>query len=151
MVIVRYSNIYGYYQTPANPYCGVIGKFMLWALRNEPLLIHGDGEQTRDFTFIDDAIEATIAAAFNPNSTGKTYNIGTGQETSINQLAKMIIEAVGSSSTINYVESRDIDNIRRRVLSIERLRRDLQIIPRNPLEKGIELTLNWFRKNGNWE
>lgn len=71
VVVLRYSNVYGYYQRPDNPYCGVIGKFIAWALKGEPLIIHGDGEQTRDFTFVEDVVEATIAAALSPQTTGK--------------------------------------------------------------------------------
>lgn len=145
-VVVRYSNVYGYHQTPQNPYCGVIGKFILWALKNEPILIHGDGEQTRDFTFVEDAVEATIAAALSPKSVGRTYNIGTGREISINNLAQIILKVVGSDSPIKRIERRDIDNIRRRVLNVERLRRDMKYVPRYTLEHGIEQTVKWFKE-----
>lgn len=145
VVVVRYSNVYGYYQSPDNPYCGVIGKFIAWALKGEPLIIHGDGEQTRDFTFVEDAVKATIAAALSPRTTGKIYNIGTGREISINQLARMILKATHSQSEILHVEKRDIDNVRRRVLNIERLRRDLKFLPRYTLEEGIRKTVEWFR------
>ena len=146
IVVVRYSNIYGYYQTLSNPYCGVIGRFIPWALKNEPILIHGDGEQTRDFTFVEDAVEATIAVALSPRSTGRTYNIGTGRETSINRLARTILDTTKSNSPIEYVRSRDIDNIRRRVMNIEQLRRDMKYTPRHTLEQGIDKTVNWFRE-----
>ncbi len=149
VVVVRYSNVYGYYQTPQNPYCGVIGKFIMRALNNEPLLIHGDGEQTRDFTFVEDAVEATIASALSPRSVGQTYNIGTGREVSINDLARIILEVTNSNSPIEYIESRHIDNIRRRVLNVERLRRDLKYVPHYTLEQGIEKTVSWFKENTN--
>jgi UDP-glucose 4-epimerase len=146
-VVVRYSNVYGFHQIPESPYCGVIGKFIMWALRNEPILIHGDGEQTRDFTFVEDAVEATITAALNPKSTGRTYNIGTGREVSVNELARMVVDIAGSSSIIQSVENRHVDNIRRRVLNVERLRRDLKYVPRYTLERGIERTIQWFKEN----
>lgn len=144
--VVRYSNVYGWYQTPQNPYCGVIGKFIEWALKSEPILIHGDGEQTRDFTFVEDAVEATIAVALSPRSIGHTYNIGTGRETRINDLARTVLKVVGSDSPIKRIENRHIDNIRRRVLNVELLRRDVKYVPRYTLEQGIEQTVQWFRK-----
>lgn len=149
ITIVRYSNVYGYNQTPQNPYCGVIGKFIENALYNKPLLIHGDGEQTRDFTFVEDAAEATILAALSPKSIGRVYNIGTGIETSINKLAKLIIEKTGSNSEIRYIDRRDIDNIRRRCMNIEKMRHDLKFSPKITLEKGIELTVKWFKEKYN--
>jgi len=106
VTILRYSNVYGYYQTPANPYCGVIGKFLERSLENEPLLIHGDGEQTRDFTFVEDAVEAAILAALSEQSAGRIYNVGTGTETRINQLAQLIIQATHSSSRTKHIEHR---------------------------------------------
>jgi len=148
IVILRYSNVYGYYQSSCNPYCGVIGKFISCALKNEPILIHGDGEQTRDFTFVEDTAEATIIAGLSPKSVGQIYNIGTGREISINDLARVILKITGSTSEIWHVENRHIDNIRRRVLNVERLRRDLKYVPRYTLEQGIERTVNWVKDNG---
>ena len=146
VAIIRYSNVYGYHQTPSNPYCGVIGKFIEWALKNEPLLIHGDGKQTRDFTFVEDAVNATIDTALSARSTGGIYNIGTGCETTINQLAQHIIQSSGSTSAIKHIDRRDIDNIRRRVLDIEQLRHDIRYSPNFSLEQGIELTIAWFKE-----
>lgn len=147
VVVLRYSNVYGPHQTPDNPYCGVVGKFIMCALTNEPVLIHGDGEQTRDFTFVEDAVEATITAGLAAKSVGRIYNVGTGRETSVNQLAEVILRAAQSSSAVQYIEKRDIDNIRRRVLNIEPLRRDLKYTPRYILDQGIKRTVAWFKAN----
>jgi UDP-glucose 4-epimerase len=125
VAVVRYSNVYGYNQLPTNPYCGVIGKFIVKALEGEPLQIHGDGEQSRDFTFVEDACEATIMAGLSPKSVGQDYNIGTGVETSVNALAQNIIALSGSRSELTYIDRRDIDNIRRRVLNVEKIRQQL--------------------------
>jgi UDP-glucose 4-epimerase len=143
--IVRYSNVYGYNQSPKNPYCGVIGKFISAALQNKPITIHGDGEQTRDFTFIDDAVEATIQCAIVPKAIGNVYNVGTGVEVSVNHLAELINEVSGSKVPIEYIDKRDIDNIRRRVVNIEKARHELQYSPLNTLKKGLEKTIEWFR------
>ncbi len=147
VTILRYSNVYGYNQTTANPYCGVIGKFLERSLENEPLLIHGDGEQTRDFTFVEDAVEAAILAALSGQSAGKVYNVGTGTETSVNQLAQLIIQATHSGSQTKYIERRDIDNIQRRVLNAKRLQQELNFVPRYGLDAGLKLTIKWFKEN----
>ena len=79
---VRYSNVFGPGQRPDNPYCGVVSKFFASAMAGDPLQIHGDGEQTRDYTYVDDAVEATLLAAIHPRAEGEVFNVGTGIETS---------------------------------------------------------------------
>ena len=91
---VRYSNVYGPGQRPDNPYCGVVSKFLVEAHAGRPITIHGDGEQTRDYTYIDDAVEATLLAAVHPRAEGEVFNVGTGIETSVNRLAASIGEAL---------------------------------------------------------
>jgi len=145
VAIVRYSNVYGYNQSPLNPYCGVIGKFFESAIIGEDIKIHGDGEQTRDFTFVDDAVEATISAAKYEKALGNEYNIGTGVEISVNTLAKLIIHIVESKSKIKYIDRRDIDNIRRRVINVEKTRHDLKYQPQISIKKGLEETYNWYK------
>ena len=142
---VRYSNVYGPGQRSDNPYCGVIAKFFDAALDGSAIRIHGDGEQTRDFTYVEDAVSATIAAALSPKAEGNVYNVGTGRETGINQLARSIIAVTESKSTVELVDRRDIDNIRRRVLNIEKIRRELRWIPSVTLEEGLRRTSAWIK------
>jgi len=144
VTIVRYSNIYGRNQAPTNPYCGVIGKFLDAAINGKPLKVHGDGEQTRDYTYIDDAVDATIAAALSRQAIGGDYNIGTGTETSVMQLANTIIELTESNSPIRHVENRDIDNIRRRRIDISKTVKELQYKPNYTIEQGLKATVKWF-------
>ncbi len=144
--VVRYSNVFGPGQTPANPYCGVVAKFFEAAIANEPPQIHGDGEQTRDYTFIDDAVDATISAAFSPRAPGQAYNVGTGRETSVNQLARLILEITGASVDPQHIDRRDIDNIRRRVVNIEKIRRELRWTPEVTLERGLRKAHAWMRE-----
>lgn len=144
--ILRYSNVYGPNQLPANPYCGVIGKLLSAAIAGEPLRIHGSGYQTRDYTYIDDAVNATIAAAMQPEAIGEDYNIGTGSETSVNELANIILEITQSNSVIKYVNNRDIDNISRRSININKAIRDLRYKPQHNISEGLKKTLNWFLK-----
>ena len=143
VTILRYSNIYGNYQTPSNPYCGVIGKFVAAAVEGKPLKVHGDGSQTRDYTYIDDAVNATIAAAFYPYAIGEDYNIGTGTQTSVLDLAKAVIKLTNSLSHIRHVENRDIDNIRNRCICISKAMRQLFYQPNFSIENGLKATVQW--------
>ena len=145
--IVRYSNVYGTNQDPKNPYCGVVSKFFESAINNEPIRIHGDGEQTRDFTFVDDTARATVEALINSKSTGGIFNTGSGGETSINELAKKIVNISNSKSEITYIDKRDIDNIRRRSVNIELIRRTLRWSPSYTIDKGLNETYNWIIDN----
>jgi UDP-glucose 4-epimerase len=141
---VRYSNVYGYGQSPRNPYCGVLGKFVHNALTGQKLAIFGDGEQTRDYTFITDAVSATILAAVHPKALGDVFNVGTGTETSVNNLAKLINDKTGDL-VIENVPERDIDNIRRRSIDIEKIHQRLGWSPKINMEKGIGLTIDWYK------
>lgn len=147
VVVVRYSNVYGDYQSPDNPYCGVIGKFISKISNDEPPLIHGDGEQTRDFTYVRDAVEATLLAGITERSIGEVFNIGTGIEVSINSLVNVLLEIYNKQIKVEYIDKRDIDNIRRRVLNIEKIRKRLKWLPRNNLRTGLIKTVKWYESN----
>jgi UDP-glucose 4-epimerase len=144
--VVRYSNVFGPGQDPSNPYCGVVAKFFQAVLTGEPLAIHGDGQQTRDFTFIEDAVEATLVAALSPRAVGEVFNVGTGFETSVSALAETIMQVLNQRVEIRHIDRRDIDNIRRRVLNIEKIRRMLHWVPRFTLREGLERTWQWQRR-----
>lgn len=144
-VCVRYSNVYGPGQTPRNPYCGVIGKFIDAALDGRPMTIHGDGEQTRDYTYVRDAIEGTVLAAVSPQGVGDVFNIGTGVETSVNQLADEVHRLTGGITPTEYVDRRDIDNIRRRALSPEKIRLRLGWAPQTRIRDGLRRTVDHAR------
>lgn len=150
VVVVRYSNVYGKGQSPNNPYCGVVAKFMDKVKNGLSPEIHGDGEQTRDFTYVDDAVNATMQAAISPKAIGEVFNIGTGIETSINTLVRVISETVGGEPISPvYIDRRDIDNIRRRVLNVEKIRRMLRWSPQYTIREGIRQTWQWFIKQDN--
>jgi UDP-glucose 4-epimerase len=141
---VRYSNVYGPGQSAANPYCGVIGKFLESVSLDRPLQIHGDGDQTRDYTYVDDVVEATILAAVSTKADGQVYNVATGREISINQLVGMIRTIADKTVTVEYLDRRDIDNVRRRVLNVEKIRRELRWTPSVTLERGLASTYRWL-------
>jgi UDP-glucose 4-epimerase len=145
---VRYSNVYGPGQRPDNPYCGVVSKFLADAHAGKPLSVHGDGEQTRDYTYVDDAVEATLLAAIRPRAEGEVFNVGTGIETSVNALGIAIGHALGVPVELRHIDRRDIDNIRRRVVNIEKARRMLRWTPQVTLETGLSRTAEWFVRSG---
>lgn len=144
VAIVRYSNVYGIGQRPDNPYCGVISKFFAAVYEDQPLLVHGDGQQTRDYTYIDDAIDATMLAAIRPRAEGETFNVGTGIETSVNELTRLVGLAAGRDLQVKHIDRRDIDNIRRRVVNIEKARRMLRWSPQVTLQEGLNRTARWI-------
>jgi UDP-glucose 4-epimerase len=143
---VRYSNVFGPGQDPGNPYCGVVAKFVDSMFAGRVPVIHGDGLQTRDFTYIDDAVEATILAATSERAPGEVFNVGTGVETNVNQLAQILLRLTGSQIQPAHSDRRDVDNIRRRVLNIEKARRTLRWLPEVTLEEGLRRTVEWQRQ-----
>ncbi|HET7250944.1 MAG TPA: NAD-dependent epimerase/dehydratase family protein [Gemmatimonadales bacterium] len=144
---VRYSNIFGTGQDPANPYCGVVAKFIESLFAGKPPVIHGDGNQTRDFTYIDDAVEATVQAACSDRAIGEVFNVGTGVETRVNELATILIRLTGWNMVPVHTDRRDVDNIRRRVVNIEKTRRALRWVPEVTLEEGLRRTVEWQREH----
>jgi len=142
--VVRYSNVYGLGQSPRNPYAGVLGKFIHSALIGETLKIFGDGEQTRDYTYISDAVSATILAAVHPRAYGDIFNVGTTIETSVKKLVKIISKVVEGVQVENVPE-RDIDNIRRRSIDISKIHKNLGWSPHYGVEKGIKETIEWYK------
>ena len=145
---VRYSNIFGPGQDPANPYCGVVAKFLESLMAGRPPVIHGDGNQTRDFTFVDDAVEATLLAGTTDRALGEVFNVGTGVETRVNELAALLIRLTDARVSPAHTDRRDIDNIRRRVVNIEKTRRTLRWIPEVTLEEGLRRTVEWQKGRG---
>jgi UDP-glucose 4-epimerase len=143
---VRYSNVFGPGQDPANPYCGVVAKFIEALFAGRPPVIHGDGGQTRDFTYIDDAVEATLMALTSERALGEVFNVGTGAETSVNQLAETLGRLTGVTLPAEHSNRRDIDNIRRRVVNIEKTRRILRWVPEVTLVEGLRRTVEWQQR-----
>ncbi|MCR6107292.1 NAD-dependent epimerase/dehydratase family protein [Salipaludibacillus agaradhaerens] len=149
-VILRLSNVFGRGQLPANPYCGVVAKFYEAIKTNQPLVIYGDGSQTRDFTYIDDVLQAFILTALNPRAIGNIFNVGTGKETSVLKLAKMIadIYQVPDFAYV-YKKKRLIDTVYRRCLSIKHISEIIDWQPKYDLYTGLEQTAAWYKTTPN--
>lgn len=142
---VRYSNVYGVKQNPNNPYCGVVSKFIESLSQGKELQVHGDGLQSRDFTYVEDTVEATLIALLSARADGMIFNVGSGVEVSVLKLAQEIGLAFGVEPKITHIDRRDIDNIRRRVLNIERMRSRLRWQPQTTLREGIRRTVEWWK------
>ncbi|GGJ06506.1 NAD-dependent epimerase [Alicyclobacillus cellulosilyticus] len=142
---LRFSNVYGPGQTSANPYCGVVAKFMQAMLDGEPLTIYGDGTQTRDFTFIDDAMDAVLLAATSAHTVGCSLNVGTGVETAVLHLARLVREVAGKPGhPVVHAAKRKVDTVARRVIDASRLRSLTGWRPRHTLAEGLAATWRWF-------
>ena len=147
--IVRYFNTYGPRLDPAGN-GSVVARFIMQALAGEPLTIHGDGQQSRSFTHVSDAVRGTILAATEPAGLGEVFNLGTQQETTIEQLAREIIALTDSQSPLSYVPytvayGPDFVDPRRRAPDISKARRLLGYEPKVSLQEGLVQTIAWFR------
>jgi UDP-glucose 4-epimerase len=143
-VVLRFFNSYGPGEYPGK-YRNVIPNFMQRALQGLPLVITGTGDETRDFTYIDDTVRAIRIAGAHPDAVGHTYNVASGIETSIRELAEAILRICASSSGIEYKPRRDWDTVSRRCADIGALR-SLGYVPTLGLEAGLEHTHRWFRE-----
>ena len=149
VTITRYFNIYGP-RLDKLDVGRIITIFMGQVLRNEPVTVIGDGKQTRCFTYVDDAIKATVAAGIAPNTDGDVFNIGTAVETSILELAQTMIDIAGSSSTIKFVTQESVygssyEDIPRRVPDNGKMQKVLGVTAETPLAEGLRRTIEWFR------
>ncbi len=146
IVGLRYFNVYGKRQDPASDYAAVIPKFIRQALRNEPITIEGDGGQTRDFVYIEDVVNANITALTGERVRGLAFNIANGQQTSILDLARMIIDVTKSKSEIAFRPARSGD-IRDSVGDISNTVRNLGHHNKYTMQEGLAATVAWYREN----
>ena len=149
MSIVRYFNSYGPRLDPRG-YGSVVANLMRQAIDNEPLTVHGDGSQTRCFTYVDDTVEGTLRAALDLRGEGKIFNVGNDHETSIIDLATTIIAMTGSSSAVQHVSyeqrfGKGFEDTKRRIPDVQRARAVLDFNAGVSLQDGLQRTLAWWR------
>jgi len=139
-VSLRIFNAYGPAQhlPPSNP--PVVPYFLRQASRGGTLVIHGDGNQTRDYVYVDDVVSAMIAAATAPNINGLVINVGSGQETNLHTLARQVLEVTGSSSNVIH-SAQTSGGISRLCADLSLARQKLNYKPAFSLEQGLRLTL----------
>ena len=142
---LRYFNVFGPRQKPDGPYAAVIPLFMAALLENRPPAINGDGEQSRDFTFVANAVEANIRAMFTPvrEACGRVFNVACGDRYSINQLFRFLAELAGSGLRPEYCEERAGD-IRDSLADISASRKLLGYDPKWNFREGLKSTWEWF-------
>lgn len=152
VTVVRYFNVYGPRLDKVD-----VGRlftiFMGQLLRGADLTVIGDGKQTRCFTYVTDAVAATIAAGIRPEAEGQVINIGVDVETSVLEFAKLMLELFGpTTSKINFVTQEDVygksyEDIPRRVPDNTKMKKLLGVEPRISLREGVKLSIDWFRSD----
>lgn len=143
-VALRFFNVYGERQDPSSPYSGVLSLFLRALIERRSPTIYGDGEQTRDFTFVEDVAALCRKAAKAPGVAGNTYNAGNGQRYSLNQIWSLLQSIEGVTLAATYGPAREGD-VRDSQADTTAARRDLGHDPQYTLEQGLRRTLAWYR------
>ena len=146
-VSLRFFNVFGPRQDPTSPYSGVLSIFMRCLIETRPPTIHGDGEQSRDFTYVEDVAELVIKAATAPNVAGRMYNAGNGERYTLNQIWSLLQKIEGVSIPANYGPPRPGD-VRDSQADTAAAIRDLNHSARFTIEEGLRKTLEWYRTAG---
>jgi nucleoside-diphosphate-sugar epimerase len=143
-VCLRYFNIFGPRQDPSSPYSGVLAKFCTAFLEETEPVIYGDGTQSRDFTFVENAVQANLLACEAPNASGKVFNVGTGLRITLNDIVDTLGKISGKQIPARYDLPRDGD-IRDSQADITRARDYLGYEPQVFFDEGLERTFEWYR------
>ncbi|MDE3170121.1 MAG: SDR family oxidoreductase [Acidobacteriota bacterium] len=141
---VRYFNVFGPRQDPNSQYSGVLSRFMFALVRDEPPVIFGDGEQSRDFTYIDNVVDETLRACEAPGASGKVFNGGTGARITLNRVLKLLQEITGKTVCAKYEPPRAGDILHSQA-EISLARKVLGYEPRVLFEEGLRRTWKWYK------
>jgi len=146
-VCLRYFNVFGPRQDPSSPYSGVLARFIMLMLRGEQPTIFGDGEQSRDFTYIDNVVEANLLACKAPaaQAAGQVFNVATGRRITLNETFQALQGLTGYSGKPKYGEERGGD-IKHSLADISRAEAALGYKPKVDFEDGLRRTVEWYRK-----
>jgi nucleoside-diphosphate-sugar epimerase len=144
-VALRYFNIFGPRQDPSSPYSGVLAKFCTAYLEDTPPLVFGDGEQTRDFTYVENAVQANLLACEAPNVSGKVFNVGVAGRVSLNEVLRELGKITGKTLEAKYEPARDGD-IRDSQADISQAKEFLGYEPQVSFEQGLARTFEWYRE-----
>ena len=142
---LRMFNVYGERQRVDNPYQGVLAIFLGNVLRGEPITIHSDGRQTRDFVYVRDVVDAWLRVLDEPATDAEVFNVGSGRETTIAELAEAVVEAAGSESWEFRTAPAQAGDIRRSAANVDRLRTAVGWKPATALGDGMRRTLEHAR------
>jgi nucleoside-diphosphate-sugar epimerase len=146
-VSLRFFNVYGPRQDPSSPYSGVLSLFMKHLLSRTSPTIFGDGEQSRDFTYVEDVAELCMKAACASAAPGNLYNAGNGGEYTLNHIWKLLQEVEGVQIPAAYGPPR-LGDVRHSMADTTAAVRDLGHAPRFTIEEGLKRTLEWYRREG---
>src|SRR5271166_4890971 len=145
-VCLRYFNVFGPRQDPSSPYSGVLAKFITLMLRGEQPAIYGDGEQSRDFTYIDNAVEANLLACAAPatKAAGQVFNVATGRRVTLNETFKLLQSLTAYSGQPRHEPERGGD-IKHSLADISKAEAALVYKPKVDFEEGLRRTVEWYR------
>ena len=143
-VTTRYFNVFGPRQDPSSPYSGVISVFISALIEGRPPTIYGNGEQTRDFTYVANVVDGVLRACHAKDASGEVINVATGGRISLNQLFQTVRDFVGAQQEPIYAETRAGD-VRDSQADIEKARRLLGYQPTVSFEDGLKKTVEWYR------
>jgi nucleoside-diphosphate-sugar epimerase len=148
-VCLRYFNVFGPRQDPSSPYSGVLARFIMQMLRGEQPTIFGDGEQSRDFTYIDNVVEANLLACHAParQAAGEVFNIATGRRITLNETFKALQNLTAYSGQPKHESERGGD-IKHSLADISKAQSRLAYTPKVDFEEGLRRTVEWYRKAG---
>jgi UDP-glucose 4-epimerase len=146
-ISLRYFNVFGPRQDPGSPYSGVISRFISALLSGESPVIFGDGEQSRDFTYVANVVEANLRAAETKDGIGQVINIGNGERTTLNELLSQLKTLTGRTEIeVEHLPTRAGD-VRDSLADITRAREFLGFEPRVGLREGLQLTIDWWKQS----
>jgi len=142
---LRYFNVFGPRQDPKSEYAAVIPRFILWGVEHKPLTVHGDGTQSRDFTYIDNVVSANLLAARAPAAavSGKSYNVGCGSRTSLLEIIAMLEAMLGHPLKRKHTPSR-VGDVPHTLADIERAKREMGYTPSVDFDEGLRRTVEFF-------
>ena len=146
VAIARYFNVYGPGEIPG-AYRNVIPNFIWWAIHRRSLPITGTGEETRDFTFVDDIVAGTLLLGVVPEAVGEAFNLASEMETKVKDIATLVNEITGNDKGVELVPRRDWDKIIRRRASIAKARKVLGYEPAMAMKEGIKKVYDWIIEN----
>jgi nucleoside-diphosphate-sugar epimerase len=147
-VSLRYFNVFGPRQNPGSQYSGVISRFMSALVNGQQPVIYGDGEQSRDFTFVSNVVDANMRAAESANAVGKVINIANGRQVTLNELLEIMKKVTGKSAVAARYEPVRVGDVRHSLADISLARSVLGYEPKIELEEGLRLTFDWWQKSG---
>ncbi len=143
-IILRYFNVYGPYQNPTSEYSGVIAKFITAFINNKPIIIYGDGEQSRDFTFVDDDVEANICAA-NTEISGEVFNVAGGNRYTLNQMIEILKSIFGKADyKVIYVNPR-LGDVTHSQADVQKRKDALNFKAKIDFKEGLLKTVKWYK------